>query len=68
MFSKLLICAGVTNGITDTCEAYDLKSISSGCKPVTNLPMRIASAVGGLGLKKNPVICGGWQNDVYSDR
>jgi hypothetical protein len=68
VFSKLLICGGVTNYYADTSEAYDLKSISSSCKPVTNLPMRIASAVGGLGFNKNPVICGGWQNEVFSDR
>jgi hypothetical protein len=64
-FSKLLICGGVN---TDTCEVINLASSTSTCKNPPNFPAKVYAAIGGLGFKENPILCGGWQNDVRSNK
>ncbi len=63
-FSKVLICSG----ITDTCEVINLSSSASTCKNPPNFPALVSGAVGGLGFKGNPILCGGYQNDVRSNQ
>jgi hypothetical protein len=65
-FSKLLICGG-ENPYTDTCEVINLASTASICKIPPNFPKKIYQAIGGLGFKGNPIICGGGQNHHYSN-
>jgi hypothetical protein len=58
--SKILICGG-----GHTCEGIDLESSATTCK---NLPdLHIFAGIGGLGLKNNPIICGGHQNGVKTN-
>ncbi len=64
-FSKLLICGAF---ITDTCEVINLASSASTCKNPPNFPARVWGAIGGLGFKENPILCGGVQNDVRSNQ
>jgi hypothetical protein len=64
-FSKLLICGGVN---TDTCELINLALPAKKCKNPPNLPATIHSAIGGLGFKGIPIICGGDQKDVPSNK
>ncbi len=64
-FSKLLICGGFPN--TDTCEVINLASSASTCKNPPNFPARVYAAIGGLGFKGNPLICGGDQNGTVSN-
>ncbi len=66
-FSKLLICGGNEPTI-DTCEVINLASSASTCKNPPNFSETVHSAIGGLGFKGNPVICGGWQNDFSSNK
>jgi hypothetical protein len=63
-FSKVLVCGGVR---TDTCEVINLSSSASTCKNPPNFPANIFQAIGGLGFKGNPIICGGGQNGAYSN-
>ncbi len=65
--SKLLICSGNYPGI-DTCEVINLASSASTCKNPPNYPAKVYAAIGGLGFKGNPILCGGWQNDVRSNK
>ncbi len=65
-FSKLLICGGYSN--IDTCEVINLASSASTCKNPPNFPATVYAAIGGLGFKGNPIICGGFQNDVSSNK
>jgi hypothetical protein len=69
-FSKLLICGGFNPDGPDynTCEVINLASSASTCQNPPNFPARIYAAIGGLGFKGNPIICGGWQNDVRSNK
>jgi hypothetical protein len=64
-FSKLLICGGVN---TDTCEVINLASSASSCKNPPNFPGRVRAAIGGLGFKGNPIICGSYQNGSKSNK
>ncbi len=64
-FSKLLICGGYN---TDTCEFINLASSASICKNPPNFPARVYAAVGGLGFKENPILCGGVQNGFRSNK
>jgi hypothetical protein len=64
-FSKLLICGG---GYTDTCEVINLASSASTCKNPQNFPAKVFLAIGGLGFKGNPIICGGDQNGADSNK
>jgi hypothetical protein len=64
--SKLLICSGYFS--IDTCEVINLASSASTCKNPPNLPTRVYDAIGGLGFKGNPIVCGGRQNDVRSNK
>jgi N-acetylneuraminic acid mutarotase len=64
--SKLLICGGY-NPSTDTCEVINLASSASTCKNLPNFPATVYLAIGGLGLKGNPILCGGYQNDARSN-
>jgi hypothetical protein len=65
-FSKLLICVGYP-GI-DTCEVINLASSASTCKNPPNLPATVYQAIGGLGFKENPILCGGYQNNLRSNK
>jgi N-acetylneuraminic acid mutarotase len=65
-FSKLLICGGYP--FTVTCEVINLASSASTCQNLTNFPARVFQAIGGLGFKENPLICGGVQNGVFSNK
>jgi hypothetical protein len=69
-FSKLLICGGYNPDI-DTCEVINLASIALTCKNPPIFPAKVYRAIGGLGFKGNPIICGGDQNDqndTYSNK
>jgi hypothetical protein len=66
-FSKLLICGG-ENPYTDTCEVINLASSASTCKNPQNFPAKVSGAIGGLGFKGNPILCGGYQNSVSSNK
>jgi hypothetical protein len=65
-FSKLLICGGYPN--IDTCEVINLASSASTCKNPPNFPAKVRAAIEGLGFKGNPIVCGGRQNDVRSNK
>jgi N-acetylneuraminic acid mutarotase len=58
--SKLLICGGYN---TVSCEVNNLASSASFCKNPQTFPATVYAAIGGLGFKGNPIICGGYQND-----
>jgi hypothetical protein len=58
---KLLICGGYYPS-TDTCEVINLASSASTCKNPANFPAKVCLAIGGLGFKGNPILCGGFQN------
>jgi len=64
-FSKIVICGGFT---TDTCEVINLASSASTCKNPPNFPAKVPAAIGGLGSKGKPIICGGFQNVAYSNQ
>jgi hypothetical protein len=64
-FSKLLICGG---RYTDTCEVINLASSASSCKNPPKFPATVYAAIGGLGLKGNPILCGGVQNSFGSNK
>ncbi len=66
-FSKLLICGGVSP-FTDTCAIINLASSASNCKNPPNFPATVYTAIGGLGFKGNPILCGGVQNGVRSNK
>jgi hypothetical protein len=63
---KLLICGGY-RGI-DTCEVINLASSASTCKNPPNFPPKVYLAVGGLGFNGNPILCGGAQNSIQSNK
>ncbi len=65
-FSKLLTCGGYP-GI-DTCEVINLASSASTCKHPPNLPATVWAAIGGLGFKGKPILCGGYQNKTISNK
>jgi hypothetical protein len=64
-FSKLLIRGGFN---TNTCEVINLASSTSTCKNPPNFPAKVYRAIGGLGFKGNPILCGGYQNYVPSNK
>ncbi len=64
-FSKLLICGGYN---TNTCEVINLASSTSTCENPPNFPAKVYAAIGGLGFKGNPILCGGFQNNVHSNK
>ena len=68
VLSKLLICGGKnTSGETDNCEVINLDSSSATtCKNPPNLPPAVYGAIGGLGHREKPIICGGNQNNGFS--
>jgi hypothetical protein len=61
-FSKLLICS------SDNCEVINLASSASTCKNPPNFPATVYRAIGGLGFKGNPILCGGYQNGTRSNK
>ncbi len=63
----MLICGGFDRG-TDTCEVINLASSASTCKNPPNFPGKVFAAIGGLGFKGHPILCGGVQNDVRSNK
>ncbi len=66
-FSKLLICGGEIP-YTETCEVINLASSASTCKIPPNFPAKVNKAIGGLRFKENPILCGGEQNSVRSNK
>jgi hypothetical protein len=64
-FSKILICCGVN---TDICEVINLASSASTCQNPPNFPAAVYAAIGGLGFKENPILCGGRQNGASSNK
>ncbi len=68
-FSKVLVCGGVIEGsvATDTCEVVSLESSATTCKNLPDLPATVFAAIGGIGFKENPIICGGIQDNVSSN-
>ncbi len=66
-FSKLLIC-GRFDPYTDTCEVINLASSASTCKNPPKFPATVRSAIGGLGFKGKPILCGGNQNGSDSNK
>jgi hypothetical protein len=66
-FSKLLICGGEDPDI-DTCEVINIASSASICKNPPNFPATVNRAIGGLGVRENPILCGGVQNNVDSNK
>jgi hypothetical protein len=64
--SKLLICGGYP--YPDTCEVINLASSASTCQNPPNFPAKVYAAIGGLGFKQNPILCGGYQNDARSNK
>jgi hypothetical protein len=66
-FSKLLICGGYYPYI-DSCEVINLASSASSCKKPPNFPVKVYYAIGGLGFKGNPFLCGGLQKCDYSNK
>ncbi len=67
-FSKLLICGGINPSDIDTCQVINLASSASTCKNPPNFPATVSGAIGGLGFKRNPIICGGYQKIVHSNK
>jgi hypothetical protein len=67
-FSKLLICGGINPSHIDTCEVINLESSASTCKNPPNFPAKVYYAIGGLGFKGNPILCGGYQNNADSNK
>ncbi len=69
-FNKVLICGGWSGGdITTSCETITLNSTgTTTCKTKPNFPVAFYGAIGGMGIKQNPIVCGGWQNNNYSNR
>ncbi len=65
-FSKLLICGGNNPGI-DTCEVINLASSESTRKNPPNFPVKVYDAIGGLGFKGNPILCGGLPDGYRSN-
>ncbi len=63
-FSKILICGGDN---TDTCEVINLASSASSGNP-PNFLATVHKAIGGLGFKGNPILCGGYQNYTKSNK
>jgi hypothetical protein len=66
-FSKLLICGGFSPD-TDTCEVINLASSTSTCKNPPNFPAKVFAVIGRLGLKQNPIVCGGHQDGAFSNK
>jgi N-acetylneuraminic acid mutarotase len=46
----------------------NLASSASTCKNPPNFPAKVFAAIGGLGFKGNPIICGGYQNGPLSNK
>jgi hypothetical protein len=67
VFSKLLVCGGNRPDIA-TCEVINLQSSATTCKNLPNFPSTFHAAIGGLGFKENPIICGGEQSDRVSNK
>jgi hypothetical protein len=65
-FSKFLICGGYAN--IDTCEVINLASSASTCNNPPNFPATVYAAIGGLGFKGNPILCGGSQTNATSNK
>jgi hypothetical protein len=63
-FSKALVCGGYEHS-TDTCQVVDLESSETTCKNLQKFPAFVWAAIGGLGLKEIPIICGGAQEKEY---
>jgi N-acetylneuraminic acid mutarotase len=46
----------------------NLASSAPTCKNPPNFPAKVYSVIGGLGFNGNPIICGGRQNNVHSNK
>ena len=67
-YTKLLVGVGVGNSgiVQNSIEIIDLASPSTSCEDLTNFPIYVSGAIGGLTPNKNPIICGGRFSDCYS--
>ncbi len=63
----MLICGGNLPAIAN-CEVVNLDSATTTCKSPPNFPETFWSAIGGLGFKENPIICGGLQKFSYVNK
>ena len=54
--------------VTDTCDAISLDASATTCQNLPNFPATVFAAIGGLGLNRKPIICGGAQNNTDSDK
>jgi hypothetical protein len=52
----------------DTCEVSDLESSATTCKKMPNFPAAVFSAIGTLRFEQHPIICGGYQNGLPSNK
>jgi N-acetylneuraminic acid mutarotase len=50
------------------CEVINLASSASTFKSRRNIPATVYGAIGGLGFKGNPILCGGTQNYIRSNK
>ncbi len=50
----------------NTCEVINLEASATTCKDPPNFPVGVSGAIGGLGFKLNPIICGGAQDNTRS--
>jgi len=66
-FSKVLICGGFDPAI-DTCEVINLESSAAKCQNPPIFPDTVYNAFGGVGVKENPIICGGYQAGTLTNR
>ena len=66
-FSKVLIYGGYDPYMFN-CEVIDLESSETACKSMQKYPARVYGAIGGLGFRERPIICGGFQDGVVSNQ
>ncbi len=52
----------------NTCEIIDLSLSASTCKNPPNFPAKVYQAIQGLRFKENPILCGGNQDEVSSNK
>ena len=67
-YSKILVGLGSTkSGRTNNFEIIDLESSTSKCPQVSSYPSAIYGAMGGIGMNKKPIICGGVASSYVSN-
>ena len=58
--AKLLVTTGYPRNISYHSEVIDLINPNNSCKSLSDFPVHINGAYGGLLNKTLPIICGGW--------